>query len=105
MQLSRAAESGKLNDSTLAIIGISNKIRYKESLNERVKSSLSERDLVFALYDANQLREILQSRDDAFNEGVLQSDVIPRIAALTAREPGSALRLVVRKHPRIMLHS
>ena len=94
MQLSRAAESGKLNDSTLGIIGISNKIRYKESLNERVKSSLSERDLVFAPYDANQLREILQSRDDAFNEGVLQSDVIPRIAALAAREHGDARKAI-----------
>jgi len=47
MQLSRAAEAGKVEDSTLGIIGISNKIRYKESLNERVKSSLSERDFVF----------------------------------------------------------
>ncbi len=94
MQLSRAAESGKLANSTLGIIGISNKIRYKETLNERVRSSLSERDLVFAPYDANQLGEILKSRNDAFHEGVLDSEVIPRIAALAAREHGDARKAI-----------
>ncbi|WP_253739085.1 Cdc6/Cdc18 family protein [Halohasta salina] len=94
MQLSRATESGKLTDSTLGIIGISNKIRYKDSLNERVRSSLSERDLVFAPYDANQLREILRSRSDAFHEGVLDDEVIPKIAALAAREHGDARKAI-----------
>lgn len=94
MQLSRAAESGKLTDSTLGIIGISNKIRYKENLNERVRSSLSERDLVFAPYDANQLREILRSRSDAFHDDVLEADVIPKIAALAAQEHGDARKAI-----------
>jgi len=94
MQLSRAAESGKLTDSTLGIIGISNKIRYKENLNERVRSSLSERDLVFAPYDANQLREILRSRSDAFHEDVLENEVIPKIAALAAQEHGDARKAI-----------
>jgi len=57
---------GRWKTAPLGIIGISNKIRYKESLNERVKSSLSERDFVFPPYDANQLRAILSSRADAF---------------------------------------
>ena len=94
MQLSRAAESGKLTESTLGIIGISNKIRYKENLNERVRSSLSERDLVFAPYDANQLRDILRSRSDAFQDGVLDDEVIPKIAALAAREHGDARKAI-----------
>jgi cell division control protein 6 len=94
MQLSRAAESGKLTESTLGIIGISNKIRYKENLNERVRSSLSERDLVFAPYDANQLRDILLSRSDAFHDGVLDDEVIPKIAALAAREHGDARKAI-----------
>jgi cell division control protein 6 len=84
MQLSRASESGKLTDSKLGVIGISNKIRYKDTLNERVKSSLCERDFVFPPYDANQLREILYSRADAFVDGVLDDAVIPRVSALAA---------------------
>jgi cell division control protein 6 len=94
MQLSRATESGKLTDSTLGIIGISNKIRYKENLNERVQSSLSERDLVFAPYDADQLREILHSRSDAFHDDVLGTEVIPKIAALAAQEHGDARKAI-----------
>ncbi len=94
MQLSRAAESGKLTESTLGIIGISNKIRYKENLNERVRSSLSERDLVFAPYDADQLLDILQSRSDAFHDGVLDDEVIPKIAALAAQEHGDARKAI-----------
>ena len=94
MQLSRAAESGKIEDSTLGIIGISNKIRYKETLNERVRSSLSERNLVFAPYDANQLGEILNSRIDAFRDGVVEDAVIPKIAALAACEHGDARKAI-----------
>jgi cell division control protein 6 len=94
MQLSRAAEAGKVTDSTLGVVGISNKIRYKDSLNERVKSSLSERDFVFPPYDANQLREILKSRSDAFREGVLEEDVIPKVAALAAKEHGDARKAI-----------
>jgi len=94
MQLSRAAEAGKVTESTLGVVGISNKIRYKDSLNERVKSSLSERDFVFPPYDANQLREILKSRADAFREGVLEEDVIPKVAALAAREHGDARKAI-----------
>ncbi|QCC49475.1 Cdc6/Cdc18 family protein [Halobellus limi] len=94
MQLSRAAEAGKVTESTLGVIGISNKIRYKDSLNERVKSSLSERDFVFPPYDANQLREILRSRADAFREGVLDEDVIPKVAALAAKEHGDARKAI-----------
>lgn len=94
MQLSRAVESGKLDSSTLGIIGISNKIRYKDELNERVKSSLAERDFVFPPYDANQLKAILESRKDAFHDDVLENGVIERVAALAAREHGDARKAI-----------
>jgi cell division control protein 6 len=94
MQLSRATESGKLDQSTLGVIGISNKIRYRDSLNERVKSSLSERELVFPPYDATQLRAILTSRTDAFREDVLTNAVIPKVAALAAKEHGDARKAI-----------
>jgi archaeal cell division control protein 6 len=94
MQLSRAVESGKLEESKLGVIGISNKIRYKDDLNERIKSSLCERDYVFPPYDANQLREILYSRNDAFVDDVLDQPVIPHVAALAAQEHGDARQAI-----------
>ncbi|ELY41126.1 cell division control protein 6-like protein [Natronorubrum tibetense GA33] len=94
MQLSRAVESGKLTESTVGVIGISNKVRYKDSLDERIKSSLCEREYVFSPYDATQIREILRSRADAFHEGVLEDGVVPRVAALAAREHGDARKAI-----------
>ncbi|SDR35185.1 Cdc6/Cdc18 family protein [Natronobacterium texcoconense] len=94
MQLSRAVESGKLTSSTVGVIGISNKVRYKDSLDERIKSSLCEREYVFSPYDATQIREILRSRSDAFHDGVLEDGVVPRVAALAAREHGDARKAI-----------
>lgn len=93
MQLSRARESGKV-DSHLGIIAVSNKIEYRDQLNERVKSSLREEEFVFQPYDANQLREIMKHRRDAFHEGVLSDDVIPLTAALAAQEHGDARKAI-----------
>lgn len=91
--LSRARESGKI-DTHIGIICISNKIEYRERLNERVDSSLQDNELVFDPYDADQLRDILENRRDAFVEGVLEDAVIPRAAALAAREHGDARKAV-----------
>ncbi|MDQ2050878.1 orc1/cdc6 family replication initiation protein [Natronolimnohabitans sp. A-GB9] len=91
--LSRARESGKI-DTHIGIICISNKIEYRKRLNERVDSSLQDNELVFDPYDAEQLRAILENRRDAFVEGVLDESVIPRAAALAAREHGDARKAV-----------
>ncbi|AFK19829.1 cell division control protein Cdc6 [Haloferax mediterranei ATCC 33500] len=93
MQLSRAEESGK-TDTYVGVISISNKIEYREQLNERVNSSLQDRELTFHPYDAPQLEEILENRRDAFLDGVLHDDVIPKTAALAAREHGDARKAV-----------
>ncbi|WP_254546987.1 Cdc6/Cdc18 family protein [Halomarina pelagica] len=93
MQLSRAEESGKTN-TFVGVISISNKIEYRERLNERINSSLQDRELTFHPYDAEQLRNILENRRDAFHDGVLSKDVIPRTAALAAREHGDARKAI-----------
>ncbi|WP_207592313.1 orc1/cdc6 family replication initiation protein [Halomontanus rarus] len=93
MQLSRARESGKA-DCHLGIIAISNKIEYRDELNERVKSSLREEEFVFQPYDANQLREIMNHRRDAFRDDVLTEDVIPLTAAFAAQEHGDARKAI-----------
>lgn len=90
MQLSRAGEAGKLDTCKVGILAISNKISFKDSLDERVLSSLQEREFIFPPYDANQLREIMRHRKDAFHEGVLSEDAIPLAAAFAAQEHGDA---------------
>ncbi|MBX0298236.1 Cdc6/Cdc18 family protein [Haloarcula nitratireducens] len=94
MQLSRAGEAGKIEQCKIGVIGISNKIKYKDRMDERVKSSLCEREFVFPPYDANQLNEIMSARSDAFRDGVLEDGVIPRAAALAAREHGDARKAI-----------
>ena len=49
---------------------------------------------MFPPYDGNQLANIMQARSDAFREGVLEQEVIPRTAALAAREHGDARKAI-----------
>ncbi|WP_456365208.1 ORC1-type DNA replication protein [Thermococcus sp.] len=82
-----------LKRAKVSIIGISNDLKFKEYLDARVLSSLSEEEVVFPPYDAMQLRDILLQRaENAFNEGVLDDAVVPLCAALAAREHGDARR-------------
>lgn len=94
MQLSRAGEAQKVSRTKIGVIGISNKINYKDRMDQRVTSSLGEREFVFSPYDANQLRTILEARKEAFSEGVLEDDVIPKIAAIAAQEHGDARKAI-----------
>ncbi|WP_129116000.1 Cdc6/Cdc18 family protein [Halegenticoccus tardaugens] len=94
MQLSRAAETGKLDRCSVGVVGISNKIRYRDRLEERVKSSLQEREIVFTPYDRRALRKIIRSRADAFVGDALSDDVISECASLAAEEHGDARRAI-----------
>ncbi|WP_049917132.1 Cdc6/Cdc18 family protein [Halogeometricum pallidum] len=93
MQLSRAREAGK-TDCYIGIIGISNKIQYKEQLDERIDSSFGHRELFFHPYDAEQLKEIMRNRTDAFQPGVLGSGTIELCAALAAKKHGDARKAI-----------
>jgi cell division control protein 6 len=93
MKLSRAEEAGKI-DCSVGVIAISNKIQYVDSVNERVKSSFQHKELFFKPYDANQLREIMFNREDAFQDGLLSEDVIPLSAAFAAQEHGDARKAI-----------
>lgn len=94
LQLSRAGEAEKIQDCKIGVIGVSNKVRYKDRMSERVKSSLCEREFVFPPYDADQLRAIMTARSEAFHDGVLEEDVIPFAASLAAREHGDARKAI-----------
>jgi len=91
--LSRAEESGK-TDGYVSLIGISNKLNYREQLDPRTDSSFRDQEIVFDPYDANRLRDILYSREEAFVDGALSESVIPKIAALAGRDHGDARKAV-----------
>ncbi len=83
----------ELRNSKLSIIGITNKLGFLETLDPRVRSSLSEEELIFPPYNALQLKDILIQRAAlAFSEGVLEEGVIEKCAALAAQEHGDARR-------------
>ncbi|HJJ35906.1 MAG TPA: ORC1-type DNA replication protein [Methanocorpusculum sp.] len=82
-----------LKNARVCIIGISNDLTFKDFLDPRVLSSLSEEELVFPPYDANQLRDILYQRAKvAFIDGAVSDDVISLCAARAAQEHGDARR-------------
>jgi len=85
--------NSELSKSQICIVGISNNLTFLDELDPRVKSSLSEEEIVFPPYNALQLQDILTNRaEGAFKEGILQEGVIAKCAAFAAREHGDARR-------------
>ncbi len=83
----------ELSQSQISLIGISNDLKFLDSLDPRVRSSLGEEELVFSPYNAVQLQEILKERSSkAFREEVLEEGVLQKCAAYAAREHGDARR-------------
>ncbi|MFQ6086844.1 MAG: ORC1-type DNA replication protein [Candidatus Bathyarchaeia archaeon] len=90
-ELARVNET--LHFGKTSIVGISNDLRFKDFLDPRVLSSLSEEEIVFRPYDAAELRDILLDRaKSAFFEGVLSDSALSLCAALAAAEHGDARR-------------
>ena len=80
-----------LDNCKTSLIGISNKLKFRENLDPRIISSLGEEHIVFPSYDASELRDILIDRAKiAFQEKVLKEEVIPLCAALAAKDHGDA---------------
>jgi len=85
--------NSELNNARVSIIGISNDLTFTDLLDQRVKSSLGEEEIIFPPYDAEQLQDILGERaGKAFNYSTLDDGVIPLCAALAAQEHGDARR-------------
>jgi cell division control protein 6 len=75
----------------VSIIGISNKLSFKDNLDPRSKSSLYETELVFPPYTSEQLQKILEQRSkEGFVEGSVEPSAINLAAAITAQESGDA---------------
>jgi archaeal cell division control protein 6 len=85
--------NSELKKSQISLIGISNDLMFTNYLDPRVKSSLSEEELVFPPYNAIQLQAILKERSSrAFRDNAVAQGVLQKCAAYAAREHGDARR-------------
>lgn len=83
----------QLTKSQVCLVGISNDLLFIESIDPRIRSSLSEEEIVFPPYNAIQIQEILRARaEKAFRPGAVGQGVIEKCAAYAAREHGDARR-------------
>jgi cell division control protein 6 len=83
----------ELKRSNITVIGITNDLSFRDNLDLRVKSSLSEEEVMFKPYNAVQLRDILSERaKDGFRDGIVTEEILGRCAALAAQEHGDARR-------------
>lgn len=85
--------NSELDQAQISLVGISNDLRFLDNLDPRVRSSLSEEEIIFSSYNALQLQDILKERSSkAFHVGVINPGVIEKCAAFAAREHGDARR-------------
>jgi len=85
--------NSELKKSQISVIGISNDLTFVDRLDPRIKSSLSEEEIVFPPYNALQLQDILKKRTEiAFKKNILEEGLIEKCAAYAAREHGDARR-------------
>ncbi len=75
----------------VSIVGISNKLSFKDSLDPRSRSSLYETEMIFQPYTAEQLKKILDQRvKEGFEDDVVDPSAINLAAAITSQESGDA---------------
>ena len=85
--------NSELTKAQISIIGISNDLKFLDVLDPRVRSSLSEEEILFPPYNALQLRDILKRRaKEAFKLKIVGEGVIEKCSAYAAREHGDARR-------------
>jgi len=85
----------RLSPGFLSLVGISNDLKFKDSLDPRVLSSLSEEELVFPPYTVDELRRILTERAKvAFRPSVATQAAINLCAAMAGSEHGDARRAI-----------
>jgi len=84
-----------LDNNFISIVGISNDLKFKEYLDPRVLSSLSEEEMVFPPYTVEELEAILMDRvNAAFRPGAVSDSAAKLCASLAASEHGDARRAV-----------
>lgn len=90
-KLPRARSNGDIRDAKLGVIGISNDLDFRSQLSSKVRSSLCEKEVSFSAYDADELRLVLEQREQvAFQDGVLENGIIAMCAAYGSKDSGDA---------------
>lgn len=75
----------------ITMVGISNKVSFKEDLDPRSLSTLYENELVFPPYNSTELASILKDRTQkGFKSGKIDQAAINLAAAFAAKESGDA---------------
>jgi len=86
-----ARANSDLKQGGVTIVGISNKLTFKDSLDPRSLSSLYENEIVFPPYNSNELAAILKDRvAKGFKPGKIDEESINLAAAIAAKESGDA---------------
>jgi len=81
----------ELKAGGVSLVGISNKLSFKDALDPRSRSSLYETEMLFPPYSSEQLQKILSQRvGEGFQDGVVDNSAINLAAAITAQESGDA---------------
>lgn len=84
-------------DGSVSIIGITNDLTFKEKLDGRTKSTLTEKYLVFKPYNADQLTTILDQRVPlAFTKDAVEPAAVRLCAAYVARDEEGDARYALR---------
>ncbi|MGI0085094.1 MAG: Cdc6/Cdc18 family protein [Nitrososphaerales archaeon] len=92
---SLTTSADKTAPGSISLIGISNDLNFKEDLGARVISRLSEEELVFPPYSAEELRTILTERAGiALRSASYTNAAVNLCAALSGSEHGDARRAV-----------
>ena len=90
----------ELRKGGVALLGISNKLSFKERLDPRSRSTLFENEMVFPPYTSEQLQSILKRRIAlGFSDGAVDDSAINIAAAVAAQDNGDAryaLKLLLR---------
>lgn len=87
--------NSELVNAQISLIGISNDVTFVDNLDSRVKSSLSEEEVMFPPYNALQIQDILKERAKfAFEDGVVEEGLIEKCAAFAARDHGDVRRAI-----------
>jgi len=92
-QLSRASNTNEI-EGQVSVAALTNDPKFMEDIDGRAESSFNPRDVYFPDYDANQLRQILENRRDAFRSDALTDDVLPLVSAFAAQSHGDARKAI-----------
>jgi orc1/cdc6 family replication initiation protein len=73
------------------IVGISNNVSFKESLDPRSLSALYETEIVFPPYNATEIYAIIKDRSEkGFKKGMIDDNVLHYVAAAASQHGGDA---------------